>query len=163
MTDHTLFVGIGSPHGDDRAGWLVADALAESEPLMQAGGQAEVSVRKALTPVDVLDWLDDVRRLIVCDAVRGAGSAGTLYRWRWPDASLGHVRSAGSHDVGLAAALTRAASLGWLPADVVVWGVEAGQGDAGGGLSPAVELALPGLIQLCRAEISGVASVSRVG
>ena len=32
MIDSTLFVGVGSPHGDDQVGWLVARALADMSP-----------------------------------------------------------------------------------------------------------------------------------
>src|SRR5688572_26163325 len=54
MTVDTLVVGIGSDHGDDRVGWLVADALQTRAP-------ADVSVRHAKTPLDLLDWLDEIR------------------------------------------------------------------------------------------------------
>jgi hydrogenase maturation protease len=162
MTGCTLFVGIGSPHGDDRAGWLVADALAEFNSSIPTARPMQFSVRKAATPADLLDWLDGVQRLIVCDAVRGAGPPGRLHRWQWPDLRLGRVHAAGSHDFGLAAGLDLASSLGRLPAEVVVWGLESGQGIGGCDLSRAVKLSLPELIQQCLVEISGVASISRV-
>ena len=45
----TLVVGVGSHHGDDQAGWLVADLLA-------ASASEDVAVRKAKTPAEILDW-----------------------------------------------------------------------------------------------------------
>ena len=149
----TLLVGIGSPHGDDRAGWLVAEALAECSARMHAAHAAAFQVCKASTPLDLFDWLDDMRRLIVCDAACGAGAPGTLHRWHWPDERIGQVRPAGSHDFGLAAALELADRLGRLPAEVVVWGIERGPALPGDRISPAVEKALPELIERVQAEI----------
>jgi hydrogenase maturation protease len=149
----TLYVGIGSSHGDDRAGWLVADALADSTARAQTADMAEFKVCKASTPADLLDWLNGARRLIICDAVRGAGAPGTLHRWQWPDARLGQVRSAWSHDFGLAAVLELAASLGRLPPEVVVWGIEGAQALPNDRISQAVETALPELIARVQAEI----------
>lgn len=114
---------------------------------------SEVKVRKASTPADLLDWLDSARRLIVCDAVCGAGAPGTLHRWQWPDARVGQVRSAESHDFGLAAALELAAGLRRLPAEVVVWGIEGGQMRPDDELSPDVEKAVPELIERIRGDL----------
>jgi hypothetical protein len=52
----TLFAGTGSPHGDDRIGWLIADALDKLVP-------PDVEVRLASTPSHLLDWLDEFDRL----------------------------------------------------------------------------------------------------
>ena len=53
-----VVVGIGSPHGQDVAGWEVIDAL-ERWLRSAGGGQslARVSIQKAVVPHDVLDWL----------------------------------------------------------------------------------------------------------
>jgi len=151
----TLLVGIGSPHGDDRAGWVVADALAGNVARNDElpANPSVARVRKVSTPVDLLDWLDGIQRLIVCDAVSGVGAPGTLHRWQWPDARLSQVRSAGSHDFGVAAALELAARIGRLPADVVVWGVEGAMVRPIDRLSPAVEKALPELIRQVQGEL----------
>ncbi len=151
----TVVVGIGSPHGDDRAGWVIADALARhmERAAGRSAGASGVEVRKAATPADLLDWLDGADRLLVCDAVCGAGAPGTLHRWHWPDPRIGQVRSAGSHDFGLAATLELAARLGRLPAEVVIWGIEAGQSELHGELSPDVAKSLPELIKQVRGEV----------
>lgn len=159
MHGTTLFVGVGSPHGDDRAGWLVADALsniAESEIASRSMHFAaesrsaveqrpRIAIRKVGVPADLLDWLDGVDRLIVCDAVCGGGPPGRLYRWLWPDSQIGQNPSRGSHDFGLYAVLELAAALGRLPAEVVVWGIEAGPVHSQARLSPEIEQAIPHL------------------
>jgi hydrogenase maturation protease len=116
----TLFVGLGSSHGDDRVGWLVADAL---EPRLTGNAV----VRRAAAPLDILDWLDRIDCLALCDACRGMGPVGTWQRWRWPFTEIPAARARHSHDVGLSAALLLTARLGQLPREVVLWGIEIGQ------------------------------------
>jgi hydrogenase maturation protease len=116
----TLFVGLGSAHGDDRAGWLVADSLAP-----RLGPQA--IVRRAVAPLDILDWLEGIERLAVCDACQGIGPLGSWRCWESPLADIPAARARHSHDLGLAAALQVAARLGHLPREVIVWGIEIGQ------------------------------------
>ncbi len=79
----TLFVGLGSPHGDDQIGWLIADRLAA-----ERGLPGTVAVRKAAIPLDLLDWLEGVDCLHVCDALQGPTTFGEVQRWEWADASL---------------------------------------------------------------------------
>lgn len=62
-----LVVGIGSSHGDDQAGWLVADLLQQQLDRAQ-GVLPDCRIRKAAVPLDLLHWLDGVAELIVCDA-----------------------------------------------------------------------------------------------
>lgn len=116
----TMVIGIGSRHGDDQAGLLVADALAE-----RLAATPAITIRKAATPADLLAFLETVDRLVVCDAVKSGERVGRLVRLEWPDARIARVRSLGSHDLSLAEALELADQLGLLPPSVVVWGIEA--------------------------------------
>jgi hydrogenase maturation protease len=141
-----LLVGLGSPHGDDRAGWHAAGALASPS----VGG---LCVRTASSPIEILDWLDGQRRLIVCDAAVGTGRAGELARWTWPDQRLAALSFRGTHDLPLVAVLELAGRLGRLPPEVVVWTIEAQSVEAGAELSPDVESALPTLVARLRGEL----------
>ncbi len=118
MDATTLIVGIGSPHGDDQAGWLVARKLAERLP-------STVTVRIARSPSELLNWLDGVERLIICDACQAGDAAGTIRRWQWPADELNEVRWSSTHDMPLPAALSLAERLEQMPNDVVIWSVEA--------------------------------------
>ncbi|HTI49804.1 MAG TPA: hydrogenase maturation protease [Planctomycetaceae bacterium] len=117
MSVDTLFVGLGSDHGDDSVGWLVADELT-------ARGAAGMDVRYAKGPLDLLDWLEGIRCLAVCDACRGAGPAGSWHRWTWPQPGIPFVRPSGTHSLGLADALHLASRLAILPKQVLLWGIE---------------------------------------
>lgn len=147
----TLVVGIGSPHGDDQAGWIIADRLAV------AADAARFQVRKAKSPSELLDWLDGVDRLIVCDACRGLGAAGQVRSWQWPDVSLSAPMWSGTHDLSLPAALQLAERLGRLPDTVVVWSVEAANANTLSPLSPQVDAAL---VDLTRQLIVDATSVT---
>jgi len=139
MIAKTLFVGIGSPHGDDQAGWHVADALVDrlqASPIALSGGatagsnspvrpQSQLVVRKARSPADVLDWIKGIDRLVICDACRSSGPPGSAYRWTWPDPAIEQTHCSGSHDMGLASVLALAQRLHSLPPAVIVWGLEA--------------------------------------
>lgn len=63
----TLVVGLGSFHGDDRAGWNVIDRL-ERLPL------PGIELRKAMIPLDILDWIDTHCSLHLIDACACADS-----------------------------------------------------------------------------------------
>ncbi|MBI1309818.1 hydrogenase maturation protease [bacterium] len=136
-TRGTLLVGIGSPHGDDQIGWRVADAL-------RSVGFPDVDAREASAPSQLLDWLEGVSRLIVCDACQARRQSMTrstdailrVHRWEWPTLQVTMLRSAGSHSFGLPQVLQLAERLGRLPAEVIVFGVEGSQFDAFAEVSP---------------------------
>lgn len=133
----TLFAGIGSQHGDDRIGWLVADALRERFP-------SDLEVRQASTPSHLLDWLGGIDRLVVCDACLAPTVADTtnrsrLHRWEWPELDATSLRSASSHAFGLPQVLQLAEKLGNLPTQVIVFGVEGSCFDAFANLSPELD------------------------
>jgi hydrogenase maturation protease len=127
-------VGVGSPHGDDHAGWWVAQRLAEVGPREfwpgEIGprdvGRRAVSIVSVASPVDLLEYLEGVEQLHVCDAFVGDGPPGKLHRWHWPEPVIQQQRFIGSHDISLAATLTLAQNLGRLPDEVVVWGIDVG-------------------------------------
>ena len=107
MKSETLIVGFGSSHGDDQFGWRVA------EQLSALAEHSSVTVRQARSPAEILGWLEGVERLIVCDACQDLGLPGRMHHWRWPDAALAELRFAGSHDLGVSAALGLADRLGF--------------------------------------------------
>lgn len=124
MTGLPLIVGLGSPHGDDQAGWRVIERL-------HAHGVPGNQARMARTPADVWDWCDRDRPLTLCDACVNAGAPGTLNKWRWPADRLPVARG-GTHDLSLGEVLSLGRELGTIPADVVVWTITGGCFEPGG-------------------------------
>lgn len=109
-----LFVGIGSPYGDDRLGWIVAAEI-------ERRGPQQTSVRCAQSPANLLDWLAGHERLIVCDACYSPEPSGAWRRFDWPAAEMEDVDFAGTHDMPLTATLKLAEQLGMLPKQTTVW------------------------------------------
>ncbi len=129
-----LIAGIGSAHGDDQAGWLVAEQLA-------AGFQdcCNITVRKAMIPLDLLDWLDGVDVLHVCDACEKVQNQIHVDRFVWNPSTIvsstpeldfpvehaiRSLRHHGSHDFGITEVLRLASELRKLPASVIIWAVD---------------------------------------
>ena len=117
MSASRCLIGVGRPHGDDQLGWLIADRLSNQDG-------HRFKVEKVVTPLEILDRLENVDWLGICDACHGTGKSGTWKRWTWPDVAIIQQRFAGSHDFGLTAVLNLAARLGRLPRTVMIWGVE---------------------------------------
>jgi hydrogenase maturation protease len=112
-----LVAGIGSSHGDDQLGWLVAQDLIQRSI-------NHCQVRIALTPLHVLDWMDECSVLHVVDACKGLGQPRSIRRWNWPCLEIQQTVWTGTHDFDLPGVLTLAERLGQLPQQVVVWGVQ---------------------------------------
>ncbi len=139
-------VGVGSPHGDDQAGWLLARAVVEA--LQLAAGP-----RLLQTPSDLL--LDDPLsgQLMLCDGLRSGASPGTVRLLAWPNAQIAQGRFSGSHDLGLPQVLALLERLGRLPPCVWLWTVEIGGAMPLEGVSPAVRAGiLPAAIRALAAR-----------
>lgn len=163
----TLIVGLGSPHGDDQVGWRVAEALRP-----RVAGLLGVAVRTANVPLDLLDWLEGVASLHVCDACCSDQPFGTLHRLticgpidgNGPPArgfEFASLRCGGSHDFGLPAVLELAERLGCLPDRVVVHAVCGCRFDPGDDMIEAVAGAVPGLVNAILEELPDARDLTR--
>ncbi|MBS1211029.1 MAG: hypothetical protein H6R19_3427 [Proteobacteria bacterium] len=108
MTD-TLVAGIGSPHGADRLGWAVIEAL-RSMTL-----PASVALMCCSLPAELTSRLLETPRVIVIDALLGSGPAGKIHHLCAADLPQAGLRLS-SHGVGLVDAVLLASALG-MPAD----------------------------------------------
>ena len=75
-------VGLGSPHGDDQAGWRLADWL--QQRTMPEG----VEVVVASDVPDLLELCDGCQTMILVDACRSGQPAGSVHRYDWPDPGI---------------------------------------------------------------------------
>jgi hydrogenase maturation protease len=112
-------LGIGSPSGDDQAGWLVVDAL-------QDAGLEDVDIDKLDRPgASLIPLLAGVSHLILIDAMRGGGQAGDIRRFDqqdWP----AYGQGLSSHGIGVLDALLLARELNALPPRIELYGIEIG-------------------------------------
>lgn len=142
-------VGIGAAdRSDDAVGLLVAERVRELDP-------EGVTVVAVATPLDLLDVFDRFNSVVVVDAVRSGGSAGTL-SVRVLDATPLPARrpSAGTHGLGVAEVVELARALDRLPEQLVVVGVELAGVTTGerpdDAVSRAVELAAAEVLRAVR-------------
>jgi hydrogenase maturation protease len=128
-------VAVGSPHGDDRAGWEVVERLRrEGVPGVKA-----VLLRE---PLDLLDELEGCRALVLVDACRSGAEPGAVVCLDGVLACFDGADGRSSHGLGVAEALALAAALGRLPRSVTLVGVEAQTDRPGDDLSRPVRRAL---------------------
>lgn len=133
MIPQPIFIGLGSSHGDDQAGWLVIHRLHE----------CGVSQKKAIAitnPSELWTWCQRDRPLTICDAILTGDPAGSAKQWSWPSKQFDD-RFSGTHDLSLAEVMTLGAELGLLPATAIVWTITASACLPGTGPSSSVSRA----------------------
>lgn len=110
-------VGIGSPFGDDQAGWAIIERLAAWDPPLQA----ELVQSKA-PAVDLLQIIGNAEHVVLVDAVVAELPTGTVQRWSGDEVT--RVSSAVStHGFDIGQVLALGSRLGLIPDDVVLYGI----------------------------------------
>lgn len=146
-------IGIGSPfdrmdlqtvlrdEAADSWGWAVVDAMID--------WPSHVTVRNVRHPLDLMDWIEDFHSLHIVDSIYWSDlsssdmleaakrPASTISQSRWNDdyfrlwkwdaeeVELQMQFRSDSHSLGLVEVLSIAKTMGWIPARVTLWGVEA--------------------------------------
>ena len=132
----TVVIGVGNRmRGDDAAGLVVIDRLT---------GRLAAGVRLVESTGDVTHLLDAWRgasRAVVIDAVVSGDQPGTVHRLDACSGIPSSWRSPSSHLLGLVEALELGAVLDAVPADTVVFGIEAAEIDTGSEMTGPVEAA----------------------
>jgi hydrogenase maturation protease len=115
-------LGIGSPSGDDQAGWLTVDALADCG----VRGNHGLAIDKLDRPgASLIGLLDNTDWVILVDAMQSGDRPGRVKRFdqdAWPD----YTHGLSSHGLGVLDALSLARALGKLPPRVDLYGIEIG-------------------------------------
>jgi len=151
MTRVTV-IGLGSPFGDDRVGWEVAERLAASARVTKLG--AAVTLCRA-PGGELPRLLARAEAAILVDAVRAGGLRGTVYRlWR-PDPAVLAEAQVSSHGLSVRSAVELLQALGEGPQAWLLYGIDLGAGGAGelrrDPLVPAVDRVTEAIVQ----EIAG--------
>lgn len=140
-------LGLGSPFGDDRAGWWVVDQLRGNVP-------ASVDLVRLDRPgAALIHWMTGVRHLVIIDAVVDGGPPGrilTLPLERLTEVTGRYT----SHQLTLVSTLQLARTLGDLPPHVEIYGVTIAGPDRS---SPLVEAATGRLAADLGSRLTGAA------
>jgi hydrogenase maturation protease len=143
-----MIAGIGSPHGDDQAGWCVADGLLQ--------GSCPARVLALNEPIQLVDHLAGCQWLLVVDACQSGASPGAISHLVWPDERIEFQHDHSSHGIGVGHALRLAEQLGRLPPRVEVFGIQVADCSAGSGLCDEVREAVQRLTDLLLEELGAV-------
>lgn len=158
----SLVVGLGSvDRGDDGAGPVVA-ALVRDE--LAAHGPDDVHIVEHEDPSALLELWPAFGSVVVVDAIRSGSPAGTVSVLRvdpGPDAAPLLARidpgPAGTHGIGLAAAVELARALGRLPDSLTIVGIHGDSFGHGQSMSAPVAAAVPdavGAVMACLEEVA---------
>jgi hydrogenase maturation protease len=139
-------IGLGSPHGDDQAGWVAVDRL---RPHLPDGAVA----LKAADALGVLEAMAGKDAAIVVDAGAPNGQPGTVRSFVWRLGACTDVTPWSTHGIGLIDALRLGEALGSLPGRVTVLTIEAATASPGDALSPEANLAIDSLLESILGEL----------
>lgn len=144
-------LGVGSPLGDDAAGWETVRRLQRDK---KWGSGIEFHIVEG--GQRLLDKLDGRGTLLLVDAAASPVMPGTIQRLEGLDPRIDTLRPGTTHHLRPAEALQLAAALGLLPPKVVIWTIAGACFDFPVGLSPPVAAALPRLVQQIIAELEAI-------
>lgn len=109
--------GLGSHHGDDRAGWMVLDRLRQL-------GYPNDRMVQLRHPIDLLDVMEVDQPVVICDACVGTGSIGSVHRLTWPSDNLAYQRTMGSHELSFPEVMQIGSQVGIAPQSLQIWMVQ---------------------------------------
>lgn len=120
----TAIIGIGSPFGEDRAGWEAVDKLLQDDAIQTQQRAEPPDILKLDRPgVNLLDTMQPYDRVILIDAIVSEEHApGTLLKLQ-PEELETTQSLQSSHGFGVAEALALGESLGNLPKELEIRGI----------------------------------------
>ena len=147
-----MLIGIGNEfRSDDGVGILAARRFREKNlpgiAVVESTGEAAA----------LLDAWTGMKTVIIIDAVLSGAPPGTIHRIDARRQSVSQeLFPFSTHALGLAHAVELARSLGKLPINIVIYGIEGKQFSAGSSLSPEVQEALNEALQLVTGEVFSI-------
>ncbi len=145
----TLLIGVGNEfRSDDGVGILAARRIREKNfpgiVIVECDGEA----------ASLMDAWAGMKTVVIIDAVSSGAPPGTIHRIDARRQSVSQeLFPFSTHALGLAHAVELARSLGKLPINIIIYGIEGEQFSAGSSLSPKVQEALNEVLQLVTGEV----------
>lgn len=161
MPDRVHIIGVGSPFGDDRLGWVAAESLQHSPVLSRLEpGRVVISLLDRPGAMLLALW-DMTDHVILIDGVRSGAVPGTRHRFTASDVTDSRI-PATSHGFGIAAALELAQVLEKLPDRLLLRGIEMDADCTGFTLSAAVIAAMPVFVREIEEETLAVVAATHL-
>ncbi|WP_131795000.1 hydrogenase maturation protease [Fluoribacter gormanii] len=145
-------LGIGSPFGDDQAGWKVAAELKQQiviHPHIAPNLLIESHDRPGVRLIELIRGFNTI---FIVDAVKSDSAIGTIHRFD-RDALLDSEPRFSTHGISILQALQLANALNELPANLLFYGIEIDAISLDETLSAHVEQAIKDLTRLLLNEI----------
>ena len=147
----TLVIGIGNEYrGDDGVGRVLARRLVSAElpnvEIVESSGES----------LSLMELWSDASRVILIDAIQSGSTPGTIQRFDAGAKPLPteFVQQCSTHALSLAEAVELARSLGQLPPEVVIYGIEGLSFKHGNNLTPTVADAAEAAFELIQKELT---------
>ena len=134
-------IGVGSPFGADNIGCQIVESLKSDQAFQNSSGVTITFLSLDRPGLTLLNYFEAVDSVILIDAVE-SGITGKVREIELCDL-LGNQTEISSHGIGVVETLSYGESLGLLPQDLMIIGIEVGEGILDGEL-----------IKSCRQKIS---------
>lgn len=154
-----LVIGVGNENrGDDAAGLRVTSEL------RSLVGDRVLVVDCLGGATDLLDLWEGRGRVYLIDAVRSGGVPGSWRRVLVRDQPLpSALAGTSTHGLSVASAVALGQTLGRMPEQLVVYGIEAAQFDPGAELSPEVRAGVESVALELAEELRSAAPAEKIG
>jgi len=144
-----LILGIGNLlMKDEGVGVHVVEKLKE----MQLPDNVEV-LDGGTAGLDLVDFIEGRKKLIVIDAVNAGGKPGTIYRLTEENLDIRPKAISSFHEIDFLDALLVSEAMNSKPEEIVVVGIEPNDMSSGMELSTEIEKRIPDIINLVMKEI----------
>jgi hydrogenase maturation protease len=152
----SVVLGVGSPHGDDRLGWLALEMIRQRLPVPAV-------THRVGGALDLLDYIEGHDDAFIIDALAPAGAPGAIRVFSWPCPEAGLPSLVSSHGLGVIESLRLAETLGKLPRHVRLYTIEARDTSPAEFVSSEVAEALEGLVPTVLRDIATAAARQGLG
>lgn len=131
-------LGIGSPFGDDQAGWKVVEILRKKHSDIYQNIKLKYCDRPGSRLIELIKGFD---RVYLIDAVKTGDKVGTIHRLQNQEIDE-YKNLMSTHHIGVAQALQLARALNELPKNIILYGIEIDNTEMCSIISEAVEQAI---------------------
>lgn len=147
--------GIGSPFGDDQAGWHTVNILRQKKALAQYIPHFVHFEQLDRPGIGLLQRMRDAKAVILIDAVKSGANLGTLHQFE--NLAIKNIEcTLSSHGIGVIQTLQLGVVLNELPELTILYGIEIGETGCGTSISLPVKTAANKLAGLIIQRVQGL-------